>query len=171
VAEPPGESRTRAPEPGVTARRLMQSAPPAPAQPHAPIGATQPSPVPPLPVDELYSVAVADLSRQSYDRAIAGFRVFIAQHPHDARVADARLQLADAYAAQHRYAEAIPEYQALTRQFPDSPLVPTALYREGQARLAFGDQGGCQVLREMLEHYPQAREAASAREVLSARCP
>ncbi|MGH7379028.1 MAG: tetratricopeptide repeat protein [Candidatus Methylomirabilales bacterium] len=121
--------------------------------------------------DELYSAALKDLARQEYDRATDGLRAFAAQHPRDARVPDARFRLAEAYFTRQRYAEAIPEYEALTREFPDSPLVPTALLRQGQARLALGDPTGCQVLRDVAGRYPQAPEATQAREVLSTRCP
>ena len=121
--------------------------------------------------DELYSTALKDLARQEYDRAIDGLRSFVAQHPRDARVPDARFRLAEAYFTRQRYAEAIPEYEALTREFPDSSLVPTALLRQGQARLALGDRAGCQVLGDVAGRYPRAPEATQAREVLSTRCP
>jgi TolA-binding protein len=114
---------------------------------------------------------MAEFSRQNYDRAIAGLRAFITRYPGDARAAEARLRLGDAYVAQQHYAQAVLEYQTLLRQFPGSPLIPTALYQLGQARLASGDQGGCQDLRAMVEQHPNAREAASARAAISARCP
>jgi TolA-binding protein len=80
------------------------------------------------------------------------------------------MRLADAYVAQQRYKDAIPEYEAVTRDFPDSPLVPSARYRHAQALLALGDQAGCQILRDVVDRYPQAPEAAPARETLSSRC-
>ncbi len=110
------------------------------------------------------------MDSQRYDRAIEGLRAFITQNPRDARIADAHLRLGDAYVAQRRYTEAIPEYEALVREFPDSPLIPTALYREAQARLALGDRAGCRMLQDVADRYPQAAEAAPAREVLSTRC-
>ncbi len=124
----------------------------------------------PRSADQLYSTALMDLGRQSYDRAIESLRAFIQQNPRDTRVPDARMRLADAYVAQHRYSEAILEYEAVAREFPDSPLVPSALYRQAQARLALGDQAGCQMLRDVADRYPQAPEAALAREALSTRC-
>lgn len=180
--EPSQESRAKGPEPSMASRKLQQAAPataesrdvvgaPAQARPSAPLKEVQVSSIPRGSADELFSAAVTEFVRQGYDRAIEGFRAFIAQHPRDGRVPDARFYLADAYFAQQRYAEAIPEYEALVKQYPDSRRVPTALYRYGQARLALGDQGGCQVLRDATNRYPKAREAALAREVLSARCP
>ena len=171
VAEPSPDPRAELPESGVAVRRLKQSAP-RPAESPKPTGERQvPSAASGRSADELYSAARRDLGRQNYDQAVSEFRSFIAQHPQEARVPDARLRLADAYVAQQRHTEAIREYEALVQQFPGSPLVPSALYRLGQARLALGDQAGCQVLRDISGRYPQAPEAALAREALSARCP
>ncbi len=121
--------------------------------------------------DELYSTGLTEYARQAYDRASETFRAFLAQYPKDARAPDARYWLADSYFQQQRYAEAIPEYEVVIRQFPESRRAPAALFRQGQARLALGDQAGCQSLREFLARAPRTREAAQAREALAARCP
>jgi tol-pal system protein YbgF len=121
--------------------------------------------------DELYFDALADSARQRYDRSIEDFRTFIAQHPRDTRVPDARLRLADAYVAERRYADAVQEYETLINEFPGSPLLPVALLKLGQTRLELGDRSGCQILRDLTTRFPQAAEAAPARETLAARCP
>ncbi len=121
--------------------------------------------------DELYSAGLTQYARQGYDEAVASFRAFAAQHPRDARVPDARFWLGDSYFAQQRYAEAIPEYEAVITQHPASRRVPTAMLKQAQARLALGDRAGCQTLRDLIGRFPQAREAAQARETLAARCP
>jgi tol-pal system protein YbgF len=121
--------------------------------------------------DSLYSAALTDLAGQRYDRAITGFRTFLGQYPHDSRAPYAHLALGDAYLGKGRHAEAISEYEALAREFPSSPLLPTALYRQAQATLAMGDKTGCQMLREVADRFPRASEAALAREALSRRCP
>jgi tol-pal system protein YbgF len=113
---------------------------------------------------------LTELADGKFDRAVDSFRAFLARYPHDARVPDARLRLGEAYFGQGRYAEALQEYEAVAQQFPSGPQVPTALYLQAQARLAQGDRSGCQLLREVVDLYPQAPEAASARQVLAARC-
>ena len=185
--EAPREPRAQMKERGFAARRVL---PPVPAPPHAPTpsapaaqaptlqSAPMPtrakeshvSSIPPGSADQLYSTAMTDLNRQSYDRAIDNLRAFIQQNPKDARVSDARMRLGDAYVAQQRFREAIPEYEALTREYPDSSLIPSALLRQAQARLALGDQTGCQLLKELADRHPQTPEAALARETLSSRC-
>ena len=180
--EAPQESRAQAKERAVVPRRVL---PPVPAlsAPAAQAPALQSAPMPtrakesqassiPLgSADELYSNAVTDLNRQSYDRAIDNLRAFIRQHPKDSRVPDARMRLGDAYVEQQRFREAIPEYEALASEYPDSSLIPSALLQQAQARLALGDQTGCPLLKELVSRHPQASEAAVARQTLSSRCP
>jgi tol-pal system protein YbgF len=162
--------------------RLQQSAPipaesqgiarsPGPVKSLAPSGADRLPPIPPGSADELFSAAVTEFAQQDYDLAIERFTAFIAAYPRDTRTPDARFYLGEAQFARQRYAAAVPEFEALIRQFPESRRVPAALYRQGQARLALGDQTGCQRLRDVITRYSQTREAASAREVLSSRCP
>lgn len=158
------ESRAETAKPGMAAPPMLRSAP-------TPAGQGQISSVPPASADQLYSAALADLGRQRYDPAVGSLRAFVQQHPRDARIPDAKMRLADAYVALQRYADAIPEYEALAREFPDSPLRPAALYREAQARFAVGDQAGCQRLRELTDRYPHSPEASLAHQALSTRCP
>ncbi|HSD49908.1 MAG TPA: tetratricopeptide repeat protein [Candidatus Methylomirabilis sp.] len=199
-AEPPRgeessrEFRAKTAEPGITTGRLQQAAPP-PAESGAGTAPTPlaPKAVPPPPAgprakeaprkeaqtsatqtrsaDELYFDALADFSRQRYDRSTEDLRAFISQYPGDTRVPDARLRLADAYVAQRRLAEAVQEYERLIREYPESPILPAAMLRAGQARLDLSDRSGCEVLRDLTTRYPQAPEATPARETLSARCP
>ena len=163
--------------------RLQRSAPvpaesreatrgPAPPKSLAPSGADRPpSTTPSGSADELFSAAVTEYARQDYERAIERFKAFIATYPRDTHAPDARFLLGEAQFSRQRYAEAIPEFETLIQQFPESRRIPAALYRQGQARLALGDRTGCQLLRDVITRYAQTREAASAREVLSARCP
>jgi len=121
-------------------------------------------------VDDLYSSAVTKFAAQRYEPAIDDLRAFLAQHPDDGRAPDARFLLADAYRAQGRYAEAGAEFETFLRQYPEHRRAPVALYRQGEIRLLLGDQSGCSILRDALNRYPEVREAAAARETLSARC-
>jgi tol-pal system protein YbgF len=144
---------------------------PGPVKSLAPSGADRLPPIPAGSADELFSAAITEYAQQDYELAIERFTAFIAAYPRDARAPDARFYLGEAQFARQRYAAAIPEFETLIRQFPESRRIPAALYRQGQARLALGDQTGCQRLRDVVTRYSQTREAASAREVLSSRCP
>lgn len=157
-ASPPPDTRVQAesaprPESGVSA---MQRSVSAPARRSA---------------EELYSSAVTEFATERYEPAIADLRAFLVQHPNDGRAPDARFLLGDAYRAQGRYAEAGAEFEAFLRQYPRHPKAPLALYRQGEVRILQGDQSGCGILRDAASRYPDVREAAAAREMLSARCP
>jgi len=125
----------------------------------------------PRSADALFSSGVTEFAAQRYEPAIDDLRAFLAQHPDDGRVPDARFLLADAYRAQGRYAEAGAEFEAFLRQYPKHPRAPTALYRQGEIQLLLGENSGCKTLRDALNRYPDVREAATARETLAARCP
>lgn len=176
--EPPREFRAKSAEPGgavapgqPSARSLaVPPSAPRPSAAPAPTKEAQTSAPQAKPADVLYGTGLAELADGKFDRAVESLRAFLARYPQDARVPDARLRLGEAYFGQGRYAEALQEYKAVAQQFPSSPQVPTALYLQAQARLAQGDRSGCQLLREVADLYPQAPEAASARQVLAARC-
>jgi len=185
VEESSRELRAKSAEPGVAPRMLREAAP-APAEPGGAVAPAQSSPkslaapapskeaqtatLQDRPADALYVAGLTDLADGKFDRSIDSLRAFLAQYPHDARVPDARLRLGEAYFGQGRYAEALQEYEAVVQQFPSSPLVPTALYLQANVRLAQGDRSGCQLLQDVADRYPQASEAASARQLLSTRC-
>lgn len=163
-------------EPGAADMKTQPSVPKAAESRDVPASAPPakptPSAAPPAgSADELFSGAATEYARQGYGPAIEGFRAFLTGYPQDRRMADARFFLADAYFAQKRYAEAAHEYETFLREYPDNRRAPIALYRQGQARLAMGDKGGCQLLRDAISRSPKSHEAASAREALSARCP
>ena len=157
-ASPPADARVQAesaprPESGVSAMQRSVSGPPRRS------------------AEELFSSAVTEFAAERYEPAIADLRAFLAQHPTDSRAPDARFLLGDAYRAQGRYAEAGGEFEVFLRQYPRHPRAPLALYRQGEVRLLLGDQTGCSILRDAVNRYPDVREAAAAREMLSARCP
>ena len=120
--------------------------------------------------NDLFSAAATEYAAQDYKAAIEHFRAFLAQYPKENRAPDAQFFQAEAYRAQHRYAEAGAAFGAFLGQYPDHRRAPLALYRQGEARLALGDASGCRILRDALDRYPSAQEAAAAREALAARC-
>jgi TolA-binding protein len=121
--------------------------------------------------DELFSAAATEFAAQSYAQAVPHLQAFLAQHPSDGRAPDALFLLAEAYRAQQQYVQAGAAFAALVTRYPAHRRAATALYRQGEVALAAGDSSGCAILREALGRYPEAREAAPARESLSARCP
>jgi TolA-binding protein len=160
--------------------RMEQAAPKAelraarmPAAPAAPPAATKEAAGgagPAGSADVLFSGAATAYAGQQFERAAEGFRAFLAQQPTDRRAADARFFLASSYLALKQFAEASAEFDTFLLQYPDHRRAPTALYRQGEARLEAGDAAGCQILRSALSQHPQAGEAAAAQSLVSARC-
>ena len=179
AAPPPPSAKKAEPEPA--AARALRSAP-APegsgakmesalqAKPAGPAAEKEIAGSPAGTADDLFSAAATEYAAQDYKAAIENFRAFLAQYPKERRAPDAQFFQAEAYLAQRRYAEAGAAFDAFLGQYPDHRRAPVALYRQGEARLALGDASGCRVLRDALDRYPSAREAAAAREALAAQC-
>jgi tol-pal system protein YbgF len=179
AAPPPSSAKKAEPEPA--AAKALRSAPgpegsgakmesALQAKPTSPAAEKEIAGSPAGTADDLFSAAATEYAAQDYKAAIEHFRAFLAQYPKERRAPDAQFFQAEAYLAQRRYAEAGAGFDAFLGQYPDHQRAPVALYRQGEARLALGDASGCRVLRDALDRYPSAREAAAAREALAARC-
>ncbi len=179
AAPPPPPAKKAEPEPA--AARALRSAPSPEGSSAKMESALQAKPASPAAekniagssagtADDLFSAAATEFAAQDYQAAIEHFRAFLAQYPKENRAPDAQFFQAEAYRAQHRYAEASAAFGAFLSQYPDHRRAPVALYRQGEARLALGDASGCRILRDALDRYPGAREAAAAREALAVRC-
>ncbi len=116
--------------------------------------------------DQIYSTALTDYTKQSYDLSIRGFQAFIAQFPRDSRVPDAQFWLANAYYAQQNYPLAIREFEVLIRDYPDNSKTPSAMLNQGRAYLESNDATGCRVLRDLTTKYARTRQATLARDAL-----
>jgi tol-pal system protein YbgF len=146
-----------------------QAPPPAPPPPPA----AAPAPPPPIEprftgmsADQIYSAALTDYTKQSYDLAIRGFQAFIAQFPKDSRVPDAQFWLANSHYAQQNYALAVREFEVLVRDYPDNPKASSAMLNQGRAYLEANDAAGCRVLKDLVAKYGRTRQATLARDAL-----
>jgi outer membrane assembly lipoprotein YfiO len=72
----------------------------------------------------------------SYQFAADAFGAFVRQNPADSLAAEAQYRKALAYLELHEYPLAAVELQILQKDFPNSPLVEDAMFREGEAYLA-----------------------------------
>lgn len=144
-----------------------------PAAPPTPGGQAVAPPTPPIEArftgmsaDQIYSTALTDYTKQSYDLAIRGFQAFIVQFPKDSRVPDAQFWLANSYYAQQNYPLAVREFEALVRDYPDNPKAPSAMLNQGRAYLEANDAAGCRVLKDLVAKYGRTRQATLARDAL-----
>jgi len=82
-------------------------------------------------------------------------------------VANAQYWLGESYYSQKNYAQATQEFELVVRDFPDSPKVPSALFKQGDAYLQMGEsKRATTVLCELITNkkYAKTREAQLARD-------
>jgi len=79
--------------------------------------------------DALYQLATQRLTQGNANEARSVFRVYIQRDPKDDRADDAQYAIAESYVLENKPELAIREYQALHDQYPQSELVPKALWR------------------------------------------
>ncbi len=97
--------------------------------------------------------------------AVAAFESFVRRNPTDSLAAEAQFRKAMTYMAMKEYPLAAVEFQILRKDYPTSPLVEEALFREGEAYLfqvgrverdITGAYTARQHFREFLKQYPQS---------------
>lgn len=84
-----------------------------------------------LPEDKgaLFELGTQRLSQGNANEARSVFRVYIQRDPKDERADDAQYAIAESYVLENKPDLAIREYQALHDQYPQSELIPKALWR------------------------------------------
>ena len=113
----------------------------------------------------MYRNALSDYTNGNYGLAISGFRTYIQNYPKTSLVANAQYWLGEAYYSQKNYAQANQEFDVVIRDFPDSPKVPSALFKQGDALLQMGDtRRAIATLCELVTKHARTREARLARE-------
>jgi tol-pal system protein YbgF len=168
----PAPAPSPGPSPGATPGAPLPTPPPAsvpgglpPAQP--PMTAPPPPPAPQamLPPEDVYKNALADYTKGNYEQAIGGFRTYLQNYPKTSLAANAQYWLGESYYSQRNYAKAVEEFEVVIRDFAESPKVPSALFKQGDALLQLGEtRRGNDVLCELLTKHPRTREARLARE-------
>ena len=92
-----------------------------------------------LPPEEVYRNALNDYTKGNYDLAIAGFRAYIQHYPKASQAGNAQYWLGESYYGQKNYAQSVEEFEIVIRDYPDSPKVASALFKQGDALLQMGD--------------------------------
>lgn len=104
----------------------------------------------------LYGAAYCSYNLKEYAGASFQFADFVKLYPHDVRISDAHLRLADSYLATRKYAEASAEYKEISRGGAKNG--DYALYQYGQALFKNGklDEAVGQ-FRRLAEKYPKSQ--------------
>ena len=170
------EAKLTSPAPQAVPGSESASPPPGPPAPSAPPAGPAASPAGPQPpadaataasAKRVYQAALTDYQRGKFDLAVQGFRTYLNQAPHGDVADTAQYYLAESLDSKKDFRDAIAEYDRLLREFPQSSLVPKAMYKAGLASYAMKDNiQGRRWLRTLIEKYQTTTEAKLAEERL-----
>jgi TolA-binding protein len=111
--------------------------------------------------DALFQLATQRLTQGNANEARSVFRVYIQRDPKDSRADDAQYAIAESYVLENKPDLAIREYQALHDQYPDSELIPKALWRIHELLVAGKDcKKATAILQYLRDTHKKSPEAA-----------
>jgi tol-pal system protein YbgF len=114
-----------------------------------------------------YDAAFSALKGGEYQKAIAGFKSFVAANPSSPLAGNAQYWLGEAYYVTREYQSAIAAFQKVTTDWPDSRKAPDALVKIGFTQSALGKNGEAKVtLEDVVKRYPGTEAAQLATERL-----
>jgi tol-pal system protein YbgF len=114
-----------------------------------------------------YDAAFSALKGGDYQKAIGGFKSFVAAYPSSSLASNAQYWLGEAYYVTRDYQNAIGAFQKVTTEYPDSRKAPDALVKIGFTQSALGRNGDAKVtLEDVVKRYPGTEAATLATERL-----
>lgn len=114
-----------------------------------------------------YEAAWRTLDKKDYKAAIARFREFIKKYPKSALAGNAQYWIGESLYALKEFDQAIIEFDAVRRRYPQGEKVPAALLKQGFAFAELGEKVNARlILQEVVEKYPQSPEAGRAKQRL-----
>ncbi|MCB2231347.1 tol-pal system protein YbgF [bacterium] len=140
-----------------------------------PTNAGTPSTTPPPPprsqqafnCDSTYDETFLLVRAEQYDKAVDGFRNFLAECGSHANVADAYFWIGECYYRQERYDRSVPEFEHLVATYPQSSKIVSALYKIGRCKQELGKSDEARTaFQKVVDDYPASPEAAQARDRL-----
>ncbi len=120
-----------------------------------------------LPSD-MFNEAKNHLSKQAYDLAITGFKLYIDKYPEGENIQQAYIYLGDAYAAQGQARPAAVAYATVLQKFPESKLIPTARLKYARSIIPLGKtEEAKRYLNSIIQQFGRNPEARLAKEELA----
>ena len=116
-----------------------------------------------------YDAAFALLKQSQYERAIKGFREFIARYPQSALADNAQYWIAEGNYVLHDFKTALAEFNKLVQAYPSSSKMPDALLKIGYIHAEQNqDDKARSIFAELVRKYPQSAAAKLAEKRLQA---
>jgi tol-pal system protein YbgF len=114
-----------------------------------------------------YEAAWRTLDKKDYKGAIGRFKEFIKKYPKSALAGNAQYWIGESHYALKEFDQAIIEFDAVRRKYPQGEKVPAALLKQGFAFADLGEKVNARlILQEVVEKYPQSPEAVRAKQRL-----
>ncbi len=115
--------------------------------------------------DEIFSTARLDMNRGKYDLATMGFESYLEQFPEGPLADEARYYIGEALLAKGEYTSAAVSFLTVTRKWPESDLVPSAIYKAAHCyRVMDQEELAKQYYDKLIEEHPDSPEAELARQ-------
>ena len=120
-----------------------------------------------LPSD-VFNEAKNHLTKQAYDLAVTGFKLYIDKYPDGENIQQAYIYLGDAYAALGQARPAAIAYATVLQKFPESKIIPTARLKYARSIIPLGKtEEARRYLNSVVQDFGSAPEARLAKEELT----
>jgi tol-pal system protein YbgF len=132
-------------------------------------GTPPPPPIsqPAINCDSTYDNAFILARQEEYEKAIDGFRNFLAECGAHNNVADAYFWIGECYYRQERYDRALPEFEHLVATYTKSSKLVSAMYKIGRAKQELGRKDEARTMfQKIVSDYPETPEARQSRDRL-----
>lgn len=120
-----------------------------------------------LPSD-VFNEAKNHLTKQSYDLAVTGFKLYIDKYPDGENIQQAYIYLGDAYAALGQARPAAIAYATVLQKFPESKIIPTARLKYARSIIPLGKtEEAKRYFNSVVQDFGSSPEARLAKEELA----
>jgi tol-pal system protein YbgF len=148
---------------GFAATQSGGFAPAAPSESPAVVAA----PVPPVRASgtdqQNYQAAFELIQARRYEEAGAAFTQFLASFPTSPLADNAQYWLAETHYVQNEFTEALPAFQKVVNDYPQSAKLPDALLKVGYCQQQLGNRDAARTaLQQVLRQYPDTTAARLA---------
>ena len=119
-----------------------------------------------LSAETMYNQAFRDYTQGDFEMAIEGFSAYVDTYPGGETAARALLYIGESYSDPeiNKLREAVEAFTRLVNGYPQSTVIPAAIYKRARIELALQEQDNAIAdLRDIIERFPNAPEADRAR--------
>lgn len=111
-----------------------------------------------------YEIAWHAMEKRDYRVAITRFKDFLKRHPKSNLADNAQYWIGESHYGLREFDQAIIEFDAVRRRYPQGEKVPAALLKQGYAFAELGEKLNARLLlQEVVEKYPDTPEAGKAK--------